>query len=213
MDEKQRTTPEDPPDVLLVARASAGDLRAFELLITRYQRAVFNIALYKSRNHFDAEDLTQDIFLAAFRALASLKEPESFAAWLFGIAYNRCHKWFRREKNKIVKFAEIRERAAEEERRRQKAAASGPATGPASGAASWNGDGGDRSDDQRDHISEHLQRLPSEIREVLTFKYLEGLSYEEIQKRVGINAYRIDYLIRKGKQLLRSRLARAEGTP
>ena len=85
MEHNTRSEPEPAPDSALVALAGAGDLKAFELLINKYQKAVFNIALYKSRNHFDAEDLTQDIFLAAFRALSTLKDPESFAAWLFGM--------------------------------------------------------------------------------------------------------------------------------
>ena len=101
-------------DSELVRKALQGDVDAFELLIERYQQAVYNICYYKSRNCFDAEELAQDIFLAAFKALPNLKDINKFSSWLFGIAYNRCHKWFRRERTKVGKFAEIkqRERAA-----------------------------------------------------------------------------------------------------
>ena len=99
--------PPETPEVELVQRAAQGDLAAFEELMAKYQRAVFNIALYKSKNYSDAEDLSQEIFLAAFKALSTLKETEKFAGWLFGIAYNRCHKWFQRERNKILKIQEI----------------------------------------------------------------------------------------------------------
>ena len=162
--------------------------------MARYQRAVFNIALYKSRNYFDAEDLTQEIFLAAFNALPSLKAPESFAGWLFGIAYNRCHKWFHREKHKIVKFEELKQKVAREERLRQR-----------TGSGDVTGRGGSPP------LSEVFSRLPPEIRETITLKFLEGLSYQEIEQRLGINAHRIDYLIRKGKQMIRDRLAAASG--
>lgn len=193
--------PTPPPsletcDSALVLEAAAGGLQAFEALVDRYRQAVFNIALWKSKNYFDAEDLTQDIFLAAFRALATLKTPERFSSWLFGIAYNRCHKWFRRERTKIVKFAEIRERAAREERRRYRASLKPIAPHGAGGAS-----GGDD-----EHVSDLLGRLPPEIREVLVLKYLEGLNYEEIEARLCINPHRIDYLLRKGKRLLRARL-------
>ena len=184
-----------PSEVELVVRARRGDLDAFERLIEKYQSAIFNIALYKSKNYFDAEDLSQDIFLAAFKALPTLKAPESFAGWLFGIAYNRCHKWFRRERNKILKFQEIRDRVAEEERRRLRpSVADAPPRAP--GAAT----------EGSEHLSDLLYRLPADVREALTLKYLEGLSYDEISKRLGINSNRIDYLIRKGKQLLRERM-------
>ena len=59
-------------------------------------------------------------------------------------------------------------------------------------------------------LSEFLGRLAPDIREVLKLKYLEGLSYREIESRLGINSNRIDYLIRKGKQALRVRESREE---
>ena len=85
--EKPPVESESAPEAELVERARGGDLSAFETLIAKYERAVFNIALYKSKNYFDAEDLSQDIFLAAFRALETLKTPESFGGWLFGIGF------------------------------------------------------------------------------------------------------------------------------
>jgi RNA polymerase sigma-70 factor (ECF subfamily) len=162
--------------------------------MAKFEKAVFNIALWKSKNYFDAEDLTQDIFLAAFRALPTLKAPESFGGWLFGIAYNRCHKWFRRERNKVIKIQELRERALLEAERRHRAERTSP---PGTGGA------------EDEHLAEAMGRLPHEVREALTLKYLEGMSYDEIGKRLGINAHRIDYLIRKGKQMIRERMGRA----
>lgn len=184
------TTPEQETELVLQARR--GDLSAFERLMAKYERAVFNIALYKSKNFFDAEDLSQDIFLSAFRALSTLKSPDNFAGWLFGIAYNRCHKWYRRERNKVLKIQEVRRRVADEERRRLR-----PGGGEAAGA-------------DVEHLSDVFARLPADVRDVLTCKYLEGCSYEDIERRFGINANRVDYLIRKGKQLIRERVHQNE---
>jgi len=197
MSEKQ---PVETQELELVTAATAGNLGAFEELVTRYQRAVFNIAVYKSKNYFDAEDLTQDVFLAAFKALSTLQAPENFGAWLFGIAYNRCHKWYQRERNKILKIQEVKQRVAREERMRHRAAMELPKWG--SSAPESSGGGGDPQ------VSELLRRLPPDVRETLTLKYLDGLSYQDIENRMGINPHRIDYLIRKGKQLLRQRLGR-----
>ena len=186
-------------DALLVQRACEGEVGAFEELVVKYQKAIFNVALYKSKNYFDAEDLTQDIFLAAYKALDTLKSAENFSSWLFGIAYNRCHKWFQREKTKVLKFEELKLRAAREERLASRRAAQAPPMG--TGAL------GSEADLP---LSEFLGRLPADIREVLKLKYLEGLSYQEIERRLGINSNRIDYLIRKGKHALRVRESREE---
>ncbi len=174
----------------LVHASRDGDLVAFEQLIERYQKAIFNVAYYKSRNAFDAEDLSQDIFLAAYQALPSLKDPENFGGWLMGIAHNRCHKWFRREKTKILKFKELGQMKDQNERLRQKAIKDDP--------------------EEPLHLTQELEKLPKEISKVLVLKYLEGLSYEAIQLRLGLKSHRIDYLIRKGKSLLKQKMLRRE---
>jgi RNA polymerase sigma-70 factor (ECF subfamily) len=174
-----------------VDKAIRGDLEAFETLVVRYQQAIFNVAYYKSRNCFDAEDLSQDIFLAAFKALPTLKDPENFGGWLFGIAYNRCHKWYHRERNKVLKFQELRRRMEQEQGGRF----------PSHGREA-----------ERPPLSELMERLPADVKEALTLKYLEGLSYREIEKQLGIKPQRIDYLIRKGKKLLRERWAASDGS-
>ena len=174
-----------PADSWYVRHAIQGDLEAFEELVARYQQAVFNIAYYKSKNCFDAEDLSQDIFLAAFKALPTLKDPESFGSWLFGIAYNRCHKWYHRERNKIVKIQEVRRRLEQEKRLAQH-------------AGEWNS-----SADEPAALTELLMKLPEQTRQIIKWKYLEGMSYQAIEKRLGIKPHQIDYLIRKGKKAMR----------
>ena len=180
--------PVRPSDRPLVERSLKGDLKAFEELVARYQKAVFHIAHYKCRNYFDAEDLSQDIFLAAYRALPSLKDLDNFGGWLFGIAHNRSNKWYRRQRTKIIKFQEIQRRKIQEAEERQIEPEEGP--------------------DASKVLSESLLKLPADVRQVLVLKYLEGQSYQTIGERMGINSHRIDYLIRKGKELLRSRLKR-----
>jgi RNA polymerase sigma-70 factor (ECF subfamily) len=176
------------PDEELVARTLRGDASAFERIVERYQQSVFNIAYYKSRNCFDAEDLAQDVFLAAFRALGTLQDRSNFASWLFGIAYNRCHKWYHRERNKIVKIEELRRQVEQEARLAGRAARRGP-----------------NVDEPETSIDQILDHLSPEAREVLRLKYLEGLSYEAIEARLGIKAHRIDYLIRRSKKEIRER--------
>ena len=173
----------------LVRKALQGDVDAFELLIERYQQAVYNICYYKSRNCFDAEDLTQDIFLAAFKALPNLKDINKFSSWLFGIAYNRCHKWFQRERTKIVKFKEISRQLSQQQRMERLKS----------------GQPGTRFAGEEPEIAEFLHKLPGDVKNVLKLKYLEGMSYDEISDKLDINPHRIDYLIRKGKKLIRER--------
>ncbi len=181
--------PSEYADSELVKKSLKGDLESFELLIERYQQAIYNVAYYKSRNCFDAEDLTQDIFLAAFKALPTLKDINKFSNWLFGIAYNRCHKWFQRERTKIVKFKEISRQLSQQQRMERLKS----------------GQPGTRFAGEEPEIAEFLHKLPGDVKNVLKLKYLEGMSYDEISDKLDIKPHRIDYLIRKGKKLIRER--------
>ena len=167
-------------DEALVKKALKGDLGSFESLVGRYQQAIYNICYYKSRNCFDAEDLAQDIFLAAFKSLPNLKDIRKFRSWRFGIAYNRCHKWFQREKIKIVKFKEISQRLSQQQRMDRLRS----------------GQPGTHFQGDEPEIAEFLHKLPTDVKNILKLKYLEGMSYDEISEKTGVKSHRIDYLIR-----------------
>jgi len=81
----------------LVLSAAAGSTRAFHRLADRYQEAVFRMIFYRVRSRMDAEDLSQEVFLRAFRHLPRLEDPERFRSWLFSIALNRVRDFMRRQ--------------------------------------------------------------------------------------------------------------------
>src|SRR6516164_4424111 len=81
----------------LVARCAAtGDPAAFHELTLRYYRPVCAFLFRKLQQPDLVEDLAQETFLEALRALRERAVPGHFSSWLFGIAHNRCGKWFRR---------------------------------------------------------------------------------------------------------------------
>lgn len=83
-------------DEALVARAAAGDVLAFEELMRRYQDRVHNFALRWTGNPADAEEVTQEAFLKAFRAMPRFRGDAKFSTWLFQIAKNACINLFHR---------------------------------------------------------------------------------------------------------------------
>jgi RNA polymerase sigma-70 factor, ECF subfamily len=78
----------DPFDEKLVRRAQAGDCRAFNALDCKYRARIMRLSLRYARNQADAEDLVQDTFLKAYRALLSFRGDASFYSWLHRIAIN-----------------------------------------------------------------------------------------------------------------------------
>ncbi|MHC1742316.1 MAG: RNA polymerase sigma factor [Syntrophobacteraceae bacterium] len=86
----------------LVDSAREGNRLAFEQLMRLYQGIVYRMAFVRTQSRMDAEDLTQDVFLQAFRNLGGLKEPERFRPWLMSIAVNRIRDFHR--KRRIITF-------------------------------------------------------------------------------------------------------------
>jgi RNA polymerase sigma-70 factor, ECF subfamily len=82
----------------LVEKARAGSKLAFEQLADLFHNDIFRMVYFRTRSQMDAEDLTQDIFIQAFRSLSKLDSVDRFKSWLFSIAMNRVRDFHRRKK-------------------------------------------------------------------------------------------------------------------
>ena len=84
-------------DVELVEAVLAGERQQFAVLVERYQRDIYNLAFRSTHNRQDAEDITQETFLRAFRSLAQYDTTRPWRTWLYAIAVNICRDWARRQ--------------------------------------------------------------------------------------------------------------------
>jgi len=82
----------------LIGRARRGDVEAYNLLVSRWERRVFNYLLRLVGDREDAFDLSQETFLKAYQNLGKLEEDGRFASWLFRIAHNEAFSLLRRRK-------------------------------------------------------------------------------------------------------------------
>ena len=88
--------------VELVKQARDGNRWAFDQLIDRYQGDIHRMIYYRIRARMDAEDLTQDVFIRAYRSIARLREPERFRGWLYTIAVNRVNDYLRKKRVRSI---------------------------------------------------------------------------------------------------------------
>ncbi|NYT65933.1 RNA polymerase sigma factor RpoE [Alcaligenaceae bacterium] len=80
-------------DAELVARVQGGDKRAFDLLVLKYQRKVIRLLSRMVRNPGDVEDVAQEAFIKAYRALPQFRGDSAFYTWLYRIAINTARNW------------------------------------------------------------------------------------------------------------------------
>lgn len=155
----------------LVARAKAGDGRAFGELVERYMRRAYYAALGFVGSPEDAMDLSQEAFVRAYRARGRLDPTRPFYAWLYQILRRLC-------------FNFVRDRRT---RRRRTEQASGWLVDQAADRHStMNPARALQREEDRKRILAALATLPEREREVLVLKEWEGLRYREIAELVGI---------------------------
>ena len=80
----------DLDDAALVARSSAGEREAFDVIVERHRRAVYQVCYRFVNNHEDASDLAQDVFVRAWRGMKTFKGQSALSTWLYRIAVNVC---------------------------------------------------------------------------------------------------------------------------
>lgn len=98
--ETNQVNPVDETEQVLawVKSAQAGNKTSFECLAAKYYSAIFRMMYFRTQNKMDAEDITQDVFMKAYKGLGRLTNVNNFKGWLYQIAVNRVRDFHRRNK-------------------------------------------------------------------------------------------------------------------
>ena len=100
--------PEEPNDLDLVHRSQVGDTAAYEELVRRYHGKIYGLVYSMTSNREDAEDLAQEVFVKAWKALGHFREQSGFYTWIYRIALNRTINFRkRRNRRQTVNFDEF----------------------------------------------------------------------------------------------------------
>jgi RNA polymerase sigma-70 factor (ECF subfamily) len=178
-------------DEALVRKAQAGERTAFEELVRRTSRLVFARLYLETGDSHRAEDLLQETWLRAYRALGKLHFPGNVRPWLLAIAQNV-----------------LTDQARAETRQKRLAP-------PRAGARALDNQPGHESlpeeevqrAEVRGRVLAVLRSLPEEYRLPLTLRYIAGADYETIEIQLGLSNGALRGLLHRGLKLLRTRLA------
>jgi len=168
-------------DADLVRAAQAGDVASFELLYVRYAPVVHAILLGRLPPA-DADDVTQNVFMAALTKLGSLREQAAFAGWIARTARNAAEDFRRRTKNDVDLDA-----------------------------AAYATRGTQSEDAEAARALAAIRELPDAYRETLMLRLVEGMSGPEISARTGLTPGSVRVNLHRGMQLLRDALGGGAG--
>jgi RNA polymerase sigma-70 factor, ECF subfamily len=158
-------------DALLVDRAKRGDVRAFEMLVVKYQRRVERLIGRMVRDVDLVQDIAQESFIRAYRALPQFRGDSAFYTWLYRIAVNTAKKMLMDMKRDPLVFEAARPLGEDgEETSRTESELSHSETPEALLA----------SKEIATAVNAAIEALSEDLRQAITLREIEGLSYEEI---------------------------------
>ena len=174
-------------DAQLIQDTLAGDDEAFNALVRKYQKSVHALAWRKIGDFQDAEEVTQDTFLRAYKNLSTLKNPHQFAGWLYVIANRLCINWLQKQKSVIQSLEDTPMKEIEnasythyESEQREIAA----------------------SEHRLERAKKLLAKLPESERTVVTLYYLGEMTTKEIGRFLGVSVNTITSRLQRARKRL-----------
>ena len=159
------------PDAALVERVKQGDVRAFEMLVVKYQRRIERLIARMVRDVDLVADIAQETFIRAYRALPQFRGESAFYTWLYRIAVNTAKKTLMEMKRDPIVTESARAGRDDDDER------SPPDTEPSDSATP---DAVLASKQIAAAVNFAVEALSEELRQAITLREIEGLSYEEI---------------------------------
>lgn len=155
-------------DLLLVERVQSGDRDAFGLLVSKYQRKLLRLVMRMVRDPAEAEDVAQEAFIKAYRALPNFRGESAFYTWLYRIGVNTAKNWLVAHGRRMPTVSEISDEDGE---------------GIEDSGLLRDDETPDRvllSKQIGETVNAAMDALPEDLRTAISLREIEGLSYEEI---------------------------------
>ena len=174
-------------DVDLIQRVLDGDQDAFSTLVNKYQKSVHALVWRKIGDFHIAEELTQDVFLKAYKRLSTLERPAHFPGWLYVIATRHCVSWLRKKQVPTRSLDAMSTDELEE-----------------ACYAQYEADRNETAaiEQRRELVKRLLKKLPESERTVVTLYYLAEMSGEEISQFLGVSPNTIRSRLHRARQRL-----------
>jgi RNA polymerase sigma-70 factor (ECF subfamily) len=184
-----RSNATDPSDRELVAAALEGDVPAYGVLVARYQQRIFRLAAHMLKNTSDAEDVTQETFVRAFRALESFDGRSEPFTWIYRIAVNLSLN--------VIRSRRVRKHATPDDDPRLEAQLVEHRPGYADPA----GDSADR--ETFTCLTEGMNTLSDTLRTTLILVCVDGLSHGDAAKVLGCPEGTVAWRVHEARRKLR----------
>jgi len=172
-------------DLDIIKMCLDGDTDAFEELITRYKKLIFNTAYRMMGNREEAEDITQEVFIKIYNSLSKYDPEFKFSTWSLRITSNLCVDWLRKRKGETVPIEDVYD---------------------------LKDDGATPEDkyiskERQKRVQEAINKLPDKYKELIILFHHRNLSYQEIMNITGETLTIVKNRLYRARQMLKDELS------
>lgn len=187
-------------DAELVARVQRGDKKAFDLLVLKYQRKIMRLLSRMVRDPHEVEDVAQEAFIKAYRALPQFRGDSAFYTWLYRIAINTARNWLSARGRQPSTPNALETEDGETFNQTDNLTDNST---PESLAASR---------EIAETVNAAMQALPEELRTAIVMREMEGMSYEDIAQSMNCPIGTVRSRIFRAREAIATRLRPLLGT-
>lgn len=175
-------------DATCVRRVQRGDTDAFEILVRRHEKVIFNLVYRMLGDYDDAAETAQEVFLSAFRAIGQFRGDANFSTWLYRIALNHANTRRKNTNERQHRLVPIDNTDLVNENQ----------LGPAETL---------EKKEIREHVQQALNELEPEDATVILLRDLQDSPYEEVARVLNVPVGTVKSRLHRARQALKSRLA------
>ena len=181
-------------DAELVARVQRGDKQAFDLLVLKYQRKIMRLLSRMIRDQAEVEDVAQESFIKAYRALPQFRGESAFYTWLYRIAINTARNWLAQNKRRPSAPSAYESEEGETFNETDNLTDS---SNPESEMASRQ---------IAETVNKAMNDLPEELRNAIVMREIDGMSYEDIAQSMNCPIGTVRSRIFRAREAIATRL-------
>ena len=179
-------------DAEIIGRVLAGDANSFEFIVKKYEKMIYNLAMSKTNNRENAQDISQECFLRAYKMLASYRTDSAFSTWIYRICQNLIFDFYRKEKKIKTISLSATDQYGEEIPDRE--------------LQDFDSDPSDRlvRAEKIEKIREIINSLPEDLREIIVLRDLNNTSYAHISEMLGLEIGTVKSRLNRAREKLKN---------
>ena len=180
-------------DAEIIAQVLSGDVDSFEIIVKKYEKMIYNLAMTKTQNRENAQDISQECFLRAYKMLRSYRTESAFSTWIYRICQNLISDFYRKSKKIKTVSLSVTDLSGNDDESKER---------DIEDTESEPSEQIIRTE-KIEKIREIINSLPNDLREIIILRDLNNISYSQISEMLDIEMGTVKSRLNRAREKLK----------